>query len=131
MSAIALGRHHLADFFGCRKDVINNKDFVRAQMIEAARKAKATVVADVFHQFNPHGLSGVVVIAESHLAFHSWPEYGCVAIDLFTCSDSMDAQAAIDHLARVFAAGRVTLRELDRGMPPPLALEESHERIGL
>ncbi len=115
MKNIALGQHHLAEFYGCCVDSINNKEFVRNAMVEAATLAKATIVTDVFHEFNPHGISGVVVIAESHFAVHSWPEHPCVSVDLFTCSDRMEPQLAIDYLAKIFKARDVSVQKVDRG----------------
>lgn len=96
-------------------ETINSKDRIREAMIQAAKIAKATIVADVFHEFNPHGLSGVVVIAESHIAIHSWPEHQCASVDIFTCSKDMEPQAAIDFLTRIFKAQKVDVKSIDRG----------------
>ena len=71
----ALGRHLLLELFDCDPEAINSLDIVKASMVEAAKRAQATIVDVVFHEFNPFGISGVVVIAESHLAIHTWPEY--------------------------------------------------------
>ncbi|MGZ3746767.1 MAG: adenosylmethionine decarboxylase [Pseudobdellovibrionaceae bacterium] len=115
MKLISLGQHHLVEFYDCCVETINNVELVRRAMVEAAKMARATIVAEVFHEFNPHGVSGVVVIAESHFAIHSWPEHRCVSIDLFTCSENMDPQAAFDHLAKVFKAQKISLQTLSRG----------------
>ncbi|RYZ71246.1 MAG: adenosylmethionine decarboxylase, partial [Proteobacteria bacterium] len=82
MKTFSLGQQYLAEFYGCNAESICTKEQLRTTMLEAAQIARATIVADVFHEFNPHGLSGVVVIAESHLAVHSWPEYACASVDL-------------------------------------------------
>jgi len=110
-----LGEKVLAEFYGCSVSAINDSGLIRAAMLEAARRAKATIVADVFHEFNPHGISGVVVIAESHIAIHSWPEHGCASVDLFTCSADMEPRAAIDYLKSVFQAERVEIQVVKRG----------------
>lgn len=83
-------------------------------MIQAAKIARATIVADVFHEFNPHGLSGAVVIAESHIAIHSWPEHQCASVDIFTCSKDMEPRAAVDFLKSAFKAQRVDIKSIDR-----------------
>jgi S-adenosylmethionine decarboxylase len=85
-------------------------------MIEAAKCAKATIVADVFHEFNPHGISGVVVIAESHIAIHSWPEFSCASVDIFTCSADMNPEAAIEYLKTAFKAQKTEVRKINRGV---------------
>ncbi|KPL07229.1 S-adenosylmethionine decarboxylase proenzyme [bacterium SM23_57] len=112
----ALGRQLLVEFYGCDSTVLNDKGLVRQALSQAAVKAGATVVTDVFHEFNPHGISGVVVIAESHLAIHTWPEFGFAAVDLFTCGDDIDPDPAMKHLQKEFKADRVSIMELKRGV---------------
>jgi S-adenosylmethionine decarboxylase len=122
MNKITLGQQHLVELYDCCKDLINDKEFIRLTMIEAAKVAKATIVADVFHEYNPQGVSGVVVIAESHLAIHSWPEHRCVSIDLFTCSGQMNADLAIDYLFTAFKAGQCEVQKINRGQVPRLEM---------
>jgi S-adenosylmethionine decarboxylase len=69
----ALGRHLLLELFDCDFDAISNLETVKSALVEAAKRAHATIVDVVFHEFNPFGISGVVVIAESHLSIHTWP----------------------------------------------------------
>src|SRR5262245_32231858 len=85
-------------------------------MVEAAKRAQATVVDVVFHEFNPFGISGVVVIAESHLAIHTWPEYRYAAVDVFSCGDVLQPQVAADYLVEQFGAARASVVELQRGI---------------
>ena len=64
-------------------------------MVEAAKRAEATIIDVVFHEFNPFGISGVVVIAESHLSIHTWPEHRYAAVDIFSCGETLKpAEAA-------------------------------------
>ena len=86
-------------------------------MQKAARDSNATIVNSVFHRFNPHGVSGVVVIAESHLAIHTWPEYNYAAVDLFTCGSSVDPWIAFDVLRHCLEADTFKTREVKRGLP--------------
>ncbi|MDD4848209.1 MAG: adenosylmethionine decarboxylase, partial [Bacteroidales bacterium] len=81
----ALGRHILVEFIGCKSETLNDVALIEESMVTAARKADATVINSTFHHFSPFGVSGVVVIQESHLAIHTWPEYQYAAVDLFTC----------------------------------------------
>lgn len=112
----SLGRHLLVEYYGCDLERINDKEFLRDALLEAARRAHATIVTDVFHAFNPHGISGVVVIAESHIAVHTWPEHGCVAIDIFSCGESMRPEVVETFLADVLRAARTTRTEIKRGI---------------
>ena len=112
----ALGRHLLLELFDCDADAINSLETVKAPMVEAAKRAQATIVDVVFHEFNPFGISGVVVIAESHLAIHTWPEYRYAAVDVFSCGDVLQPQVAADYLVEQFGAARASVVELQRGM---------------
>lgn len=111
-----LGRHILVEYYNCDKDVLNNHDEIERMMIEAAEVAGATVVESVFHTFNPWGVSGAVVIQESHLTIHTWPEYGYAAVDLFTCGDSVNPWVGFDHLSEQLVAERSESTEVARGM---------------
>ena len=86
----ALGRHILVEAYDCGYNILDNMRGIQGAMIEAAERTGATVVDVAFRKFEPYGVSGVVVISESHLAIHTWPEYGYAAIDLFTCGDKAD-----------------------------------------
>ncbi|QDU62748.1 S-adenosylmethionine decarboxylase proenzyme precursor [Planctomycetes bacterium Pan216] len=109
-----LGRHVLGEYFHC-ESLPDDTELLREQMESAARAIGATIVESVFHRFNPHGLSGVVVIAESHLAIHTWPEHRCASVDLFTCSTEIDPRAGFDYLREVFQASRFNIVVLPRG----------------
>jgi S-adenosylmethionine decarboxylase len=115
MSDRRLGRHILAEFYNCNVEVLKDTEAIENYMVEAATKANATVVKSVFHTFNPYGVSGVVVIQESHLAIHTWPEYGYAAIDLFTCGEEINPWIAFDYLKNKLKAEKTETMELDRG----------------
>ncbi len=91
------GRHLLVEYHGCDGAVLNDLECIKQVMLDAAKAAKAHVVASVFHPFTPQGVSGVVVIEESHLSIHTWPEKGYAAVDFYTCGDCLpeDADAAL------------------------------------
>jgi S-adenosylmethionine decarboxylase len=111
----ALGRHILAEFFNCDPQILNDVEKVEQYMKRAAIECGATIVNSVFHIFNPHGVSGVVVIAESHLAIHTWPEYSYAAVDVFTCGDSVDPWVATRTLQEYLGAESINSIELNRG----------------
>lgn len=110
-----LGRHVLAEFYDCDVEILNSPELVEQHMKASAIHSGATIVQSVFHMFSPHGVSGVVVISESHLAIHTWPEYGYAAVDVFTCGDTVDPQVATDHLAGLLKAGRYESKMVERG----------------
>lgn len=110
----ALGNHILVEFMGCDPHIMNDVSSIERDMVGAAQKAGATVINSTFHHFSPYGVSGVVVIQESHLAIHTWPEYGYAAVDLFTCGE-MDAWISFDFLKECFGAKNYSALEMKRG----------------
>lgn len=80
-----LAKHLLVEYHGCDCAVLDDVDAVRAIMRRAAEAAGATVVAEVFHPYRPQGVTGVLVIEESHFSVHTWPECGYAAVDFYTC----------------------------------------------
>ena len=111
----ALGNHILVEFSGCEPEIMNGVSSIENAMVEAAEKAGATVINSTFHHFSPYGVSGVVVIQESHLAIHTWPEYGYAAVDLFTCGDQVDPWISFDSLKEAFKAQNYSAIEMKRG----------------
>lgn len=110
----ALGRHLLVEFTGCGPSALADLDGVTAAMLEAARASGATIVTHSFHHFSPHGVSGAVIIAESHLAIHTWPEHGFAAVDFFSCG-AVDMDRGLAVLKSAFAATGETRLALERG----------------
>ncbi len=110
----ALGNHILVEFMNCDPKIMNDVAGIERDMVAAAQKAGATVINSTFHHFSPFGVSGVVVIQESHLAIHTWPEYGYAAVDLFTCGE-MDAWISFDHLKECFGSTSYSALEMKRG----------------
>ncbi len=111
-----LGRHLLVELYDCDSKVISDVRTIENIMVGAAKAAKATIVDVVFHNFNPNGISGVIVIAESHLTIHSWPEYNFASIDIYTCGSTVNPWKAYDYLYKNFKAKNVTAMEFKRGI---------------
>lgn len=120
MKMNALGRHVLAEAYGCDRAVLNDVELVRDIMVDAAIRAGAEVREVAFHRFQPQGVSGVVVISESHLAVHTWPELGYAAVDVFTCGTRVDPWEACDYVIKGFRASTVTANEMRRGILEPM-----------
>lgn len=102
----ALGRQWIVELEGCPSGPLCYVPGVSKVLLESARLSGAGVVAQRFHQFDPYGVSGVVVLSQSHITAHTWPEYGYAAVDLFFCSDDVDVNAAIHTLEMGFGSRR-------------------------
>ncbi len=112
----SLGKHLIVELYDCDFGLINDVSQVEKILVEAVAISKATIVQPVFHQFSPHGVSGVVVIAESHFTIHTWPEYGYCALDIFTCGELIDSDASLEYLKKAFKAGSLSVMEIKRGV---------------
>jgi S-adenosylmethionine decarboxylase len=117
MTMKALGIHLLIEFTLCNRQKIDNIDYLESVMSQAAEVAGATVLKTAFQDFNPQGVSGVVVIAESHLTIHSWPEYGYAAVDIFTCGTKVDPFKAAQFLKEELEAEDMQVKYFQRGLP--------------
>jgi len=111
-----MGRHVVSELWECDRHLLNDADEVERIMVNAALESGAEVREVVFHKFHPHGVSGVVVISESHLTIHSFPEHGYASVDVYTCGDRIDPKVASDYIGRGLRAGRVESVKLDRGL---------------
>jgi S-adenosylmethionine decarboxylase len=109
------GSQVVLDLYDCETDRLDDVAWVKATLVNAARAAGATIVQTVFHKFAPWGISGVVVIAESHLAIHIWPENRYAAIDVFTCGENVRMDVASALLIREFRSKRPVQRRFTRG----------------
>jgi len=112
----ALGKQLLLELKGCNKEALNDLGFLKGVLLTAARECGATVLGESFHQFTPQGVSGVVVVAESHLVIHTWPEYGYAAVDIFTCGNSVQPEKAAELLIEKLGANSHSVIEMQRGL---------------
>lgn len=112
-----LGLHLILELYDCDPDLMHDNARLAAGMEQAVRDAGATVVETVFHEFRPGGLSGVIIITESHVTLHSWPEHGYVAIDAFTCGDAGLTTRIEKRLIAFFGAKRHSSTLINRGLP--------------
>lgn len=112
----ALGTHLLVELRDCNPDILKDLNKVKDALVSAAKEAKATIIDVSFHEFNPFGISGMVVIAESHLSIHTWPEYGYAAVDIFTCGDIIKPEVAAQYLIQKFESKTPSIVEMKRGI---------------
>lgn len=118
----ALGVHLILELRDCNAELLNDYNFVRTTLIDAAHAVGATIVGESFHRFQPIGVTGVLAIAESHLSIHTWPEYRYAAVDIFTCGSSFSPRAAANILIQCFQSKDYDMTEIERGKLPALAI---------
>jgi len=111
----SLGQHLILELIGCPAALLDDPQHVELTMTQAVEASGATMIRPFFHQFAPQGVSGVVIISESHFTIHTWPEYGYAAIDVFTCGDVIDMQVAARTLRQGLGASQVQQMMLSRG----------------
>ncbi|MBN1161992.1 MAG: S-adenosylmethionine decarboxylase proenzyme [Dehalococcoidales bacterium] len=112
----ALGRHILVELYDCERSALNDLDLIREVTVKAAIDCGAEVLGESFHRFSPQGVSGVVVIAESHISIHTWPEHGYAAADVFTCGIAVKPEIAARVIIEGLGAKNHTLTEIPRGV---------------
>lgn len=113
-----MGRHVISELWGCDFDKLNDMPYLEKTFVDAALHAGAEVREVAFHKFAPQGVSGVVIISESHLTIHSFPEHGYASIDVYTCGDRIDPKVAADYIAKALNATTSENVEVPRGMGP-------------
>ena len=111
----ALGRHMLLELYDCPLEILNNIQQIEDILVNVVDRVNATLISKSFHQFSPYGVSGVVVIAESHITIHTWPEHRYAAIDVFTCDDSVDYNLVESILVDQFKALKHSSKTIPRG----------------
>ena len=123
----ALGTHLLVELRDCNPKILKDLTKVKNALVSAAKEAQATIIDISFHEFNPFGISGMVIIAESHLSIHTWPEYSYAAVDIFTCGDLIKPEVAASFLIREFESKTPSIVELKRGILSPANKKLPHK----
>jgi len=113
----AVGKHMILELKDCDRKRLSDRDFLKDTLLSACRVAGATILSESFHSFPPYGgVSGVVIIAESHFSVHTWPEYCYAAIDIFTCGNNLHPEKAVELLVRELQSRDHSILELNRGI---------------
>lgn len=123
-----VGAHVLADFWGCQASKLDDAELLMFSLREAARNAKMTVLGEEAHKFEPQGFTGLLLLAESHISIHTYPEKGYAAIDVFTCG-SGKTQEAINYLKAVLQPTHVKETVLQRGVPEEATIENAYSSV--
>lgn len=116
MEYSTFGRHVAVDAWGISFELLNNAEFLQTQLVEAADACGATVLSVQSKQFEPQGATVLVMLSESHLSIHTYPERGFAAIDCYTCGETVDPQLAIDYLVSVLKPTKTYAKKLVRGL---------------
>ncbi|ANF22326.1 adenosylmethionine decarboxylase [Thermococcus piezophilus] len=111
-----IGFHYVVEAAGCDPETLGNADKIREIFLEAAKVGKMEVKASYFFKFSPTGVSGVVIVAESHISIHTWPEKGYAALDVYTCGTTADPEKAVDYILDKIKAQYAHVSEIKRGI---------------
>ncbi|WP_457642439.1 adenosylmethionine decarboxylase [Persephonella sp.] len=113
-----LGLHILADLYGVEFDKIDHVEDVRELLEGAVKYAGLSKLSSHFHQFHPHGATGVILLEESHISIHTWPEHGYAAIDVYTCGGKEKTFKAMEYILKVLKPKRIDEKVAERGTVP-------------
>lgn len=119
-------RHFLLELHGCPAERLDDPTRICRCIEEAAVIAGTTVLQVASHHFEPHGVTAIALLAESHLSIHCWPETGYAAVDLLTCTDAGDPQAACQHIVKTLAAKSHHCQIIQRGDTQTKQVEDRH-----
>ncbi len=114
--AKTLGLHILADLYGVEAGRIDRVEDVRDLLETAVKVANLTKISSHYYQFQPHGATGVVLLAESHISIHTWPEHGLATVDVYTCGDPSKAYRAMEYIISALQPKRVDKQVHERGL---------------
>ena len=114
-----IGIHCICELYDCPGELLNDETLVKQALKESVDQGLTTLLHEVSHKFHPQGVTALALVAESHVAIHTWPEFGYAAIDVFTCGQRARAEAVCLHLAKALDAGKHTLTKLTRGRDLP------------
>ena len=117
----SLGQQLIVELYGCDTTLLDNPGRLEQILTEAIRRSGGTIIKPCFHHFSPHGVTGVVVIAESHVAIHTWPEFGYCAFDVFTCGKQVQTDQIFEYVRSELKAQETSVMEVKRGtlvLPP-------------
>ncbi len=117
ISSQNIGKHCILELYQCDKAKLNDEAFIRTTMTSSAKIAGATLINLVTHSFKPQGVTGLALLAESHISIHTWPEIGYAAIDVFTCGDHTMPEKACQLLSNDFSAKHFSYKNIEREIP--------------
>ncbi|MBI2166327.1 MAG: adenosylmethionine decarboxylase [Chloroflexi bacterium] len=111
----ALGTHLLLELKGCNRQLLDDLPYIQESLLRAAEVAGVRVLGHTFHKFSPHGVTGIVAIAESHISIHTWPEFEYASVDIFTCGDHLHPMEAAQSIIQRLESREPSIMEIRRG----------------
>jgi len=112
---VVLGKHAIMDLSGCNPEILGNNALIQEILCQAAQIAKITIVGDLERHFEPNGYTAILLLEESHLSIHTWPEYNYVSVDLYSCNLNTDFEAVKTFLVNALGAKKTAYTLMDRG----------------
>jgi S-adenosylmethionine decarboxylase len=116
---VPVGTHCMLELYGCPVELLNDVEFIKQTLVDAAEIARSTLLERITHQFHPQGVTALALLAESHISIHTWPENGYIAADVFTCGEHTTPVEACEFIARAFKSSKHLLMKLPRGKFSP------------
>jgi len=116
---VPVGTHCMLELYGCPIELLNDVEFIKQTLVDAAEIARSTLLERITHQFHPQGVTALALLAESHISIHTWPENGYIAADVFTCGEHTTPVEACEFIARAFKSSKHLLMKLPRGKFSP------------
>lgn len=123
----ALGRHIILELRDCIREWLNDVDYIERVLLEAAKNANASIITYQFRRFQPQGVSGVVIIAESHLSIHTWPEFNYAACDVYTCGEMLKPERAVSYIIEKLGSMNPYVIEIRRGLTDGKVISIPHK----
>lgn len=112
---MSLGKHAIANLYNCNIKDMDDLEKIKKIIIDSANEKKLHILKDIFYKFNPIGITGVLILSESHLTVHTWPEYKFIAVDVFTCGENFKPKEVCDLIAKKVKSQNYDIREFERG----------------
>lgn len=116
MNTNTIGYHYIVEAAGCDAEIIGSPDHMRELMTRAARDGEMGIRTSYFYRFSPSGVSGVVIVSESHISVHTWPEKGYAALDVFVCGEEVKPEKAIHSILKEIGSTDAHVTEIKRGI---------------
>ena len=121
---MSIGIHLVGDLKGVEPEKISKVDAMEDVMESAVKYGRLTKIRSYYHQFSPSGVSGIILLAESHLSFHTWPEHGLVALDIFTCGPTENAESALEYILGKLTPSSIEYKRIERGIDFPRGVQK-------
>lgn len=121
----SVGRHCILELYDCPSSLLDDQAFIQSTLRQAATVAQSTLLGELSHKFEPQGVTALVLLAESHISIHTWPESGYAAVDVFTCGEHTCPDQACEYIAEQLKSGHHSLSTLPRSGPPKSVVPSS------